>query len=114
MNEVMKSTQSDVDPASRDSSDSQTGGCGDLQAIALTLEMQSSAALFTVLATVARLNCRITHLDATERHAALGVLAPRRVAHRVLPCLGQVIEVLAVREAPATVSAPVDCVGAIP
>ena len=91
----------------------QAGQPNDLQPIALVLEMQSSAALLTVLTTVARLGCLTTHIYATERQAALGVRAPRRVAHRLLPCLGELIEVLSVREVPATLPASVDLPGAI-
>src|SRR5262249_35267584 len=82
----------------------QAGGGSDLKPIALALEMQSEAALLTVLTTIARLGCRTTHVYATERQAALGVLAPRRVAHRLLPCLRELLDVLAVREAPAALS----------
>jgi hypothetical protein len=60
--------------------------------------MQTSETLLTVLTTIARLGCRTTHVYATERQAALGVLAPGRVAHRLLPCLRSLIEVLAVTE----------------
>jgi hypothetical protein len=69
--------------------------------------MESSATLLSVLTTVARLGCRTTHVHAAERRAALGVLAPRQVAHRVLPCLGQLIGVLSVVEGPAPLPASV-------
>jgi hypothetical protein len=112
MNEDTRATRTSVNPASPVSPACEVGGTGDLQPVALALEMQSPAAMLTVLTTVARLGCRATRVDATERHAALGVLAPRRVAHRLLPCLGQVIGILAVMEAPAALPAPVDRPGA--
>jgi hypothetical protein len=80
---------------------SQAGEASDLQAVALALEMQSASTLLTVLTTVARLGCRATAVHATEGTASLDVLAPRRVAHRLLPCLAELIEVLAVTEVPA-------------
>jgi hypothetical protein len=72
--------------------------CADFQPVAVALELASSSALLTVLSTVARLGCRTTHGHATERGAALGVLAPRQVAHQLLPCLEQLVEVLRVVE----------------
>jgi hypothetical protein len=104
MNEVMRTMQSGVNPMSRVSSTTPAEGINDVQPVALVLEMQSSAALLSVLTTVARLGCHTTHVHATERQATLGVLAPCRVAHRLLPCLGELIEVLAVREASAGLS----------
>ena len=103
MNEVFTippytvATASPVSPAWPDETSS------DFQPVALMLEMESSAALLDVLTTIARLGCRITHVYATERQAALGVLAPRRLAHRLQPCLGQLIDVLAVTEAPGVI-----------
>jgi hypothetical protein len=65
----------------------------------LALEMQSSATLLTVLLTVARLGCEATHVHASRCHATLEVLAPPHLAHRVRPCLQELIEVLQVAEA---------------
>ena len=48
--------------------------------------------------TVARLGGQLTHVRATGRQAQLGILISQRVAHRLLPCLTQVIEVVAVSE----------------
>jgi hypothetical protein len=90
------------------------GSTSDLRPIAVALEVQSSAALLSVLTTIARLGCRTTHVYATERQAALGVLAPRRVAHRVLPCLRELIEVVAVVEVPDALSTPTDGGGLSP
>jgi hypothetical protein len=66
--------------------------------LSLQVEMQTSATLLSVLMTVARLGCETTHVHASDRHAALGVLAPAHVAHRVRPCLMELIEVLQVAE----------------
>jgi hypothetical protein len=95
------------DPLSLASASPPAETFADLQPVALALELASSSALLSVLTTVARLGCRTTHVHATERHAALGVLAPRTVAHRLRPCLGQLVEVLAVLEGPATLPASV-------
>jgi hypothetical protein len=104
MNEVLTNPPYDATTASPVSPAWLAETSSDFQPVALMLEMESSAALLDVLTTIARLGCRITHVYATERQAALGVLAPRRLAHRLLPCLGQLIDVLAVREAPAALS----------
>jgi hypothetical protein len=74
-------------------------GVGDLQPLAVGLVVQSPNTLLAVLATTARLGCRLTAVHASGQQIDLEVLVPRPVAHRVLPCLGQLIEVLAVWEA---------------
>jgi hypothetical protein len=71
----------------------------EMKSVTALLQLQSPAALLAVLTTVARLGCRLSYVQAAGKQAALGVLAPAQVAHRVLPCLGQLIEVLAVEEA---------------
>jgi hypothetical protein len=101
MNELCTTLGRCDDPVSLASSSSAAEVFPDFQPVALALEMESSAALLTVLTAVARLGCRTTHVHATERHAALGVLAPRRVAHRLRACLGELVEVLMVMEGPA-------------
>jgi hypothetical protein len=101
MSEDMRTVPGGVNTAPLVPPASQAGEPNDLQPVALVLEMQSSAALLTVLMTVARLGCCTTHIYATERQAALGVRAPRRVAHRLLPCLQELIEVFSVLEVPA-------------
>ena len=105
MNELLTTARRPVAPVSIASPPAPAEACADLQPIALALEMASAAALLAVLTTVARLGCRTTHVQATERQATLGVLAPRRVAHRLLPCLGQLIDVLTVTEGPAVLHA---------
>src|SRR5205823_3971184 len=72
----------------------------DLQPLTLALELQSSSALLSVLTTAARLGCQLTYVHASQRRATLSVLAPRQVAHRLRPCLDELIEVLAVTEVP--------------
>lgn len=108
MNVDVRTGPRDVNTAALVPPTSQTAETNDLQSMALVLEMQSSAALLTVLTTVARLGCRTTHVYATERQAALGVRAPRRVAHRLLPCLQELIEVLCVLETPIALPTSVD------
>jgi hypothetical protein len=98
MNEHFTSLRSMSDPVSP-----LTGGLvpeapGELQPVALMLEIVSPAALLTVLTTVSRLGCQTTYVHACEQRAALEVLAPRRVAHRLVPCLEQLIDVLAVAQ----------------
>ena len=105
MDEVLKTPQHGVTAASAAPPAWPAETSGDLEPAALMLEMASPAALLAVLSAVARLGGRITQVYATERQADLRVLVPRRLAHRLLPCLGQLIEVLAVREAPAGPSA---------
>jgi hypothetical protein len=105
MSEILTTPRFGVEPVSAPSPTAPAEAGADFQPVALALEMESSAALLTVLTTVARLGCRTTHVHASERHAALGVLAPRRVAHRLLPCLGQLIDVLTVTEGPAVLHA---------
>jgi hypothetical protein len=105
MSEILTTPGCVVEPVSVASPTAAAEAGADFQPVALALEMESAAALLTVLTTVARLGCRTTHVHATERHAALGVLAPRRVAHRLLPCLEQLIDVLAVTEGPAVLPA---------
>lgn len=75
-----------------------TDGSHELLPISLALELQSLTALMTVMTTVARLGCQVRELHAAGQQAVLGVLAPRRVAHRLLPCLGELVEVLRVDE----------------
>lgn len=90
--------------AAPDRPGSPAGEGGDPQPVALAVEMQSSSTLLTVLTTVARLGCRATAVHAIEGTASLDVLAPRRVAHRLVPCLRELIEVLAVKELAAEAS----------
>jgi hypothetical protein len=71
-------------------------GLGDLVPIAMALELQSPSALLTVLTTIARLGAHHTRVLAGERQAVVEVLAPRRVAHRVAPCVEGLIDVLTV------------------
>jgi hypothetical protein len=103
MTEMLTTPEYRIDPVSLATPVSPAEAANDFQPVSLTLEMASSAALLPVLTTVARLGCRITCVHATERQAALGVLAPRRLAHRLQPCLGQLIDVLAVTEAPGVI-----------
>jgi hypothetical protein len=107
MNELLTTARRPVAPVSIASPPAPAEACADLQPIALALEMASAAALLTVLTTLARLGCRTTFVQATERQATLRVLAPRRVAHRLLPCLGQLVEVLTVTQGPAAPPPPV-------
>jgi len=67
--------------------------------LAFRLELQSMAALLTVLATVARLGGQVTYLLAAEPSATIGLIAPAHVAHRVHLALAQLIEVIEVSEA---------------
>jgi hypothetical protein len=87
-----------VDTAAASTPESAAGESNELRAVALTLEMQSSTTLLTVLTTIARLGCRTTHVLATQRLAILSVLAPRRLAHRLVPSLQELVDVLAVTE----------------
>jgi hypothetical protein len=98
MPDVMTTAPADVDTAAVVSLDSVVGEANELRAVALTLEMESSTALLAVLTTVARLGCRTTHVHATERQATLRVLAPGRITHRLVPCLQELIDVLAVMQ----------------
>lgn len=69
-----------------------------LNKFSFRLELQSLAALPTVLATVSRLGCRIVRVRADRTKAVVSLLVPDHVAHRVQGCLGQLIEVLAVEK----------------
>jgi hypothetical protein len=68
----------------------------DPQPVALAVEMVGLGALLTVLTTISRLGCQTTYVHASERWAALGVLAPRRIAHRLVPCVDELLEVISV------------------
>ncbi len=70
-----------------------------LKPLSVAVELQSADTLHAVLSTVARLGCRLVRVDAVGCRAALAVLAPLHVAHRLVPCLGQLVEVQAVAEA---------------
>jgi hypothetical protein len=66
--------------------------------VTVALELQSSSSLLTVLATVARLGGQLSRIHAVESRAVLSVRIAPHLAHRIVPCLGQVIGVLSVRE----------------
>jgi hypothetical protein len=98
---VMKETQTLLtvdDPEDTSVLPATIAGDGDTQALHLALAMESPTSLLTVLTTVARLGGRLTSIHATEQRATLSMLAPRRVAHRLRPCLGEVIGVVSVEE----------------
>jgi hypothetical protein len=69
---------------------------GELTPLAFRLELQTTHALLTVLATVARLGGRIAVVRAAEAQAVIGVLALPQTVHRVQRALAQLVEVLAV------------------
>jgi hypothetical protein len=96
MNEHFANLQSLSDPVSPLPGERAPEAAGDRLEVALTLEIASSAALLTILTTVSRLGCQTTYVHACEQWAALEVRAPRRVAHRLVPCLEQLIDVLSV------------------
>jgi hypothetical protein len=101
MNETSTAFPNTLRATSLRSSEARSGIAQESTPMAFALELASADALLSVLTMVARLGCRTLHVFATERQAALGVLAPRRVAHRLLPCLQGLIDVLAIVEAPA-------------
>jgi hypothetical protein len=69
---------------------------GERTPLAFHLELQSTQALLTALATVARLGGRIAFVRAAERQADIGLLALPHTAHRLRLVLAQLVEVLAV------------------
>ena len=69
------------------------------RALDFQLSLQSTSALLTVLANVARLGCEIRGLHVVEGRAQLRVHPPRQVTgHRVAMCLAQVVGVLSISE----------------
>ena len=69
------------------------------RALDFQLQLQSTSALLTVLATIARLGCEIRTMHVVGRHAHLRVHPPLQVkSHRVEACLSQVVGVLSVSE----------------
>jgi hypothetical protein len=107
MNEDFANFRSGADPVSPLVQAPPPGASDDLRPVALALDTASPGALLTVLTTVSRLGCRITSVHACEQRTALGVLAPRRVAHRLVPCLEQLIDVLSVAQVPDEPPTPV-------
>lgn len=64
--------------------------------LAFHLELQSTQALLSVLATIARLGGRIAFVRAAGTQAVVGLLALPNIAHRVQIVLAQLVEVITV------------------
>jgi hypothetical protein len=94
MNEILNS-QDCAAPATAFRAFAAEGGV-ELTPLAYHLELQSTQALFSVLATIARLGGRIAFVHAAGTQAVIGLLALPQTVHRVPLLLAQLVEVLAV------------------
>jgi hypothetical protein len=74
----------------------QVGGSEE-KSVEFFLHLQSTNALLTVLANVARMGCAVQRMNVVETQAFLSVNKPRQItAHRVTSCLAQLVGVLSI------------------
>lgn len=67
----------------------------------LDIRLQSHSVLINILSILSRLGCDLLRMRFEENHARFSLRPPSHLRHRVVPMVGELIEVLEVQESQA-------------